>query len=100
MWRWGRKHRTVIFEGVAGQANYSLYTSNVRSILRMAWQCDLVPVGEDQRQHLELTRNVAERVNSLYGGRKWKKRGGYVLVLCLSILIVFNERGFHKTVCL
>lgn len=39
-------------------------------------QADLVPVGEDQKQHLELTRDIAERVNSMYGGRKWKKRGG------------------------
>ena len=27
----------------------------------------LVPVGEDQRQHLELTRNLAERFNSRFG---------------------------------
>ncbi|GAA2245365.1 tryptophan--tRNA ligase [Rarobacter faecitabidus] len=27
----------------------------------------LVPVGEDQRQHLELTRNLAERINARYG---------------------------------
>ncbi|XP_024391901.1 uncharacterized protein [Physcomitrium patens] len=40
------------------------------------YQSDLVPVGEDQRQHLELTRDVADRVNHLYGGRKWKKLGG------------------------
>lgn len=42
----------------------------------LLYQCDLVPVGEDQRQHLELTRDIATRVNNLYGGRKWKKRGG------------------------
>ncbi|XP_042517772.1 tryptophan--tRNA ligase, chloroplastic/mitochondrial-like isoform X3 [Macadamia integrifolia] len=36
---------------------------------------DLVPVGEDQKQHLELTRELAERVNYMYG-RKWKKMGG------------------------
>lgn len=35
-----------------------------------------MPVGEDQKQHLELTRDIAERVNSMYGGKKWKKRGG------------------------
>lgn len=35
-----------------------------------------MPVGEDQRQHLELTRDIAERVNYLYGGKRWKKRGG------------------------
>ncbi len=28
---------------------------------------DLVPVGEDQRQHLEITRDLAERFNNAYG---------------------------------
>jgi len=28
---------------------------------------DLVPVGEDQRQHIELARDVAERFNNIYG---------------------------------
>jgi len=42
----------------------------------MHMQSDMVPVGEDQKQHLELTRELAERVNYLFGGRKWKKMGG------------------------
>ncbi|XP_047322937.1 tryptophan--tRNA ligase, chloroplastic/mitochondrial [Impatiens glandulifera] len=42
----------------------------------LLYQSDFVPVGEDQKQHLELTREMAERVNYLYGGRKWKKLGG------------------------
>lgn len=42
----------------------------------LLYQADLVPVGEDQKQHLELTRDIAERVNHLYGGKQWKKRGG------------------------
>ncbi|XP_038897944.1 tryptophan--tRNA ligase, chloroplastic/mitochondrial isoform X2 [Benincasa hispida] len=42
----------------------------------LLYQSDYVPVGEDQKQHLELTRELAERVNYLYGGRKWKKLGG------------------------
>ena len=33
----------------------------------LLYQADLVPVGEDQRQHLELSRNIAERFNGLYG---------------------------------
>jgi tryptophanyl-tRNA synthetase len=33
----------------------------------LLYQTDLVPVGEDQRQHLELARNVAERFNARYG---------------------------------
>ncbi|XP_058074176.1 tryptophan--tRNA ligase, chloroplastic/mitochondrial isoform X1 [Magnolia sinica] len=42
----------------------------------LLYQTDLVPVGEDQTQHLELTRELAERVNYLFGGKKWKKMGG------------------------
>ncbi|XP_017983542.1 PREDICTED: tryptophan--tRNA ligase, chloroplastic/mitochondrial isoform X3 [Theobroma cacao] len=42
----------------------------------LLYQSDFVPVGEDQKQHLELSRELAERVNYLYGGRKWKKLGG------------------------
>ena len=33
----------------------------------LLYQTDLVPVGEDQRQHVELTRNVAQRFNHVYG---------------------------------
>ena len=33
----------------------------------LLYQTDLVPVGEDQKQHLELTRDVAQRFNSIYG---------------------------------
>ena len=33
----------------------------------LLYQADLVPVGEDQRQHVELTRNIAQRFNSVYG---------------------------------
>lgn len=33
----------------------------------LTFQVDQVPVGEDQRQHLELTRNLAQRFNSRFG---------------------------------
>lgn len=33
----------------------------------LLYQADLVPVGEDQKQHVELTRNVAQRFNGIYG---------------------------------
>ena len=33
----------------------------------LLYQSDLVPVGEDQRQHVELTRDIATRFNSIYG---------------------------------
>jgi tryptophanyl-tRNA synthetase len=33
----------------------------------LLYQADLVPIGADQKQHLELARNVAQRFNSRYG---------------------------------
>lgn len=33
----------------------------------LLYQADLVPVGRDQIQHLEITRDIAERFNSIYG---------------------------------
>jgi tryptophanyl-tRNA synthetase len=33
----------------------------------LLYQTDLVPIGDDQRQHLELARDVAERFNGRYG---------------------------------
>ena len=33
----------------------------------LLYQADLVPVGEDQRQHIELTRDLAGRFNTRYG---------------------------------
>jgi tryptophanyl-tRNA synthetase len=33
----------------------------------LLYHTDLVPVGEDQKQHLEFTRDIAQRFNSMYG---------------------------------
>ena len=33
----------------------------------LLFQTDVVPVGVDQKQHLELTRDIAERFNAIYG---------------------------------
>lgn len=33
----------------------------------LLYNADLVPVGHDQMQHLEITRNIAERFNGIYG---------------------------------
>ena len=32
----------------------------------LLYDCEIVPIGEDQKQHLELTRNLAERLNNKY----------------------------------
>ena len=33
----------------------------------LLYQTDVVPVGQDQLQHLEITRDIAQRFNSIYG---------------------------------
>ncbi len=33
----------------------------------LLYDADIVPVGQDQRQHLEITRDIAERFNNVYG---------------------------------
>ena len=44
----------------------------------LLYQADLVPVGEDQRQHIELTRDLAGRFNTRYG-QTFRVPQGYIL---------------------
>ncbi|KAL3696726.1 hypothetical protein R1sor_010802 [Riccia sorocarpa] len=74
-------NKMIQFKEKARKAGEDVGTGLLTYPLLMAsdillYQCDLVPVGDDQRQHLELTRDVADRVNHLFGGKQWKKRGG------------------------
>src|SRR5207249_9201027 len=43
----------------------------------LLYQTEIVPIGDDQRQHLELTRDVAERFNQRYGQTFTIPRGVY-----------------------
>ncbi len=43
----------------------------------LLYQTDIVPIGDDQRQHVELTRDVAERFNQRYGATFTIPRGVY-----------------------
>lgn len=36
----------------------------------LLYDADLVPVGEDQKQHIELTRDIVIRINDQYGSKK------------------------------
>ena len=54
--------------GGADRSSVGLFTYPILQAADiLAYQADAVPVGEDQRQHLELTRNLAQRFNSRYG---------------------------------
>lgn len=44
----------------------------------LLYQADLVPVGEDQRQHLELTRDIVGFFNNRYGEGVFKMPDAYV----------------------
>ncbi len=52
----------------AGSASVGLFTYPcLQAADILLYQANAVPVGEDQRQHLELTRDLAERFNTRYG---------------------------------
>jgi tryptophanyl-tRNA synthetase len=57
-------------QGDAGQEHVSAGLFTYPALMAadiLLYDADRVPVGDDQRQHLELTRDVAERFNSRYG---------------------------------
>ncbi len=45
----------------------------------LLYNAALVPVGEDQRQHLELTRNLAERMNTRFGQDTFTVPEGHIV---------------------
>ena len=52
----------------ADRASVGLFTYPVLQAADiLLYQADEVPVGEDQRQHLELTRDLAQRFNTMFG---------------------------------
>ena len=50
----------------------------------LLYQADLVPVGEDQRQHIELTRDLAGRFNTRYG-QTFTVPDGYIVKTAAKI---------------
>ena len=68
----GWLNRMTQFKSKAGehqeQASTGLYTYPVLMAADiLLYHTDVVPVGDDQRQHVELTRDIAERFNYLFG---------------------------------
>ncbi len=45
----------------------------------LLYRSDLVPVGQDQKQHLEMTRDIAQRFNQTYGADVLKLPEPYIL---------------------
>jgi tryptophanyl-tRNA synthetase len=65
----------------------------------LLYQADMVPIGEDQRQHLELSRDIAQRFNSRYGETfvvpegVYPKTGGRVMNLQEPNVKMSKSRG-------
>lgn len=58
----------------------------------LLYQADLVPVGEDQKQHLEITRDIAERFNNLYG-ETFKLPEAYVQGIAARVMGLQNPNA-------
>ncbi|MER6200242.1 tryptophan--tRNA ligase [Streptomyces sp. NPDC001586] len=55
-------------KGGVNSASVGLFTYPILQVADiLLYQANAVPVGEDQRQHIELTRDLAERFNTRYG---------------------------------
>ena len=55
-------------KGAADRTSVGLFTYPILQAADiLAYRADSVPVGEDQRQHLELTRDLAQRFNARFG---------------------------------
>ncbi len=68
----GEMERMTQFKDKKGKQTDGIRTSLLTYPALMAadillYDANIVPIGDDQKQHLELTRNLAERFNNLYG---------------------------------
>ena len=68
---WGELRRMTQFKDRAAEQDFvSAGLFNYPVLMAgdiLLYQADVVPIGDDQRQHLELSRNIAERFNGRFG---------------------------------
>lgn len=68
----GEMERMTQYKDKKGKQTEGIRTSLLTYPALMAadillYDADIVPIGDDQKQHLELTRHLAQRFNNLYG---------------------------------
>jgi len=62
------KDKSAKVKGLGGSIGVGLFTyPALQAADVLLYDTDMVPVGDDQKQHLELTRDLAERFNSRFG---------------------------------
>jgi tryptophanyl-tRNA synthetase len=68
---YGELSRMTAFKDKSGRSDFisaGLFTyPALQAADILLYDTDLVPVGDDQRQHIEITRDIAERFNSRFG---------------------------------
>jgi tryptophanyl-tRNA synthetase len=93
---YGEATRMTQFKDKAGSqqvATVGLFTYPVLQAADiLLYQADSVPVGEDQRQHLELTRNLAQRFNTRFG-RTFTVPEPHILASTAKIMDLQNPTG-------
>lgn len=62
----GHAYKAAIDAGEAPNAGVFYYPVLMAADI-VLYDCDVVPVGQDQKQHVEIARDMAERVNHLWG---------------------------------
>ncbi|MBI5613443.1 tryptophan--tRNA ligase [Candidatus Gottesmanbacteria bacterium] len=63
----------------------------------LLYQSDLVPVGKDQKQHIEITRDIAERFNKIYKKNVFKLPEPYIPEDVASVLGTDGKRKMSKS---
>jgi tryptophanyl-tRNA synthetase len=64
-------YKDKVARGVAASAGLFTYPVLMAADI-LIYDSDVVPVGKDQKQHLEITRDIATRLNEAYGGEVLK----------------------------
>lgn len=63
----------------------------------LLYKPDLVPVGKDQRQHIEITRDIAERFNKIYNKKVFKLPDPYIPEEVAVVLGTDGKRKMSKS---
>jgi tryptophanyl-tRNA synthetase len=61
-------YKDKIARGIAASAGLFSYPVLMAADI-LIYDSDLVPVGKDQKQHIEITRDIAMRINEIYGSK-------------------------------
>jgi tryptophanyl-tRNA synthetase len=63
----------------------------------LMYKADLVPVGKDQKQHVEITRDIAEKFNRIYKRNIFKLPDAYIPSNVANVIGTDGKRKMSKT---